>query len=38
MDVDFVNHIALVVLTGDTGQKLIAGGGRYIVFEPRWRL
>lgn len=33
-NVDFSNHVALVVLAEDAGRKAIVGGGRYIVFEP----
>ena len=35
MDVDFVNHVALVVASEESGQPLIIGGGRYIVAGPR---
>lgn len=34
MDIDFENHVGLVVLAEDAGRKTIVGGGRYIVFEP----
>ena len=34
MNVDFRNHVALVVLATEAGQNAIVGGGRYIVFEP----
>jgi len=34
MDIDFRNHVALVVLTEEASRKVIAGGARYIVFEP----
>src|SRR6266478_2878903 len=34
MDVDFKNHVAIVALAEEAGRKIIAGGGRYIVFEP----
>jgi ribosomal protein S18 acetylase RimI-like enzyme len=34
LDVDFENHVAIVALTEESGRKVIAGGGRYIVFEP----
>src|ERR1700761_8207180 len=34
MDVDFVNHVALVATTDERGQPMIVGGGRYIVTEP----
>jgi RimJ/RimL family protein N-acetyltransferase len=33
MNVDFRNHVAIVAVTEDAGRKVIAGGGRYIVFE-----
>lgn len=32
MDIDFENHVGLVVLAAD--RKTIVGGGRYVVFEP----
>jgi ribosomal protein S18 acetylase RimI-like enzyme len=34
MDVDFKNHVAIVAVAEESGSKVIAGGGRYIVFEP----
>jgi ribosomal protein S18 acetylase RimI-like enzyme len=34
MDVDFKNHVAIVAVAQESGGKVIAGGGRYIVFEP----
>lgn len=34
MNVDFVNHVALVALVEENQRKVIAGGGRYIVTEP----
>src|SRR5438552_16187692 len=34
MDIDFKNHVAIVALAEEAGRKVIAGGGRYIVFEP----
>jgi RimJ/RimL family protein N-acetyltransferase len=34
MDIDFKNHVAIVALAEESGRKVIAGGGRYIVFEP----
>ena len=34
MDVDFKNHVAVVAIAEEAGRKVIAGGGRYIVFEP----
>jgi GNAT superfamily N-acetyltransferase len=34
VNVDFVNHVALVALIDDEGRSVIAGGGRYIVVQP----
>jgi len=34
MDIDFKNHAAIVALAEESGRKVIAGSGRYIVFEP----
>jgi RimJ/RimL family protein N-acetyltransferase len=34
MEVDFSNHVALVVLAEEAGKHVIVGGGRYIVFQP----
>jgi RimJ/RimL family protein N-acetyltransferase len=34
MNIDFANHVALVVLADEGRQKVIIGGGRYIVTEP----
>jgi RimJ/RimL family protein N-acetyltransferase len=34
LDVDFVNHVALVAVLEESGQPVIAGGGRYIVVKP----
>jgi RimJ/RimL family protein N-acetyltransferase len=34
VNVDFVNHVALVVLVEEDGQPIIVGGARYIVLEP----
>jgi RimJ/RimL family protein N-acetyltransferase len=34
LDVDFVNHVALVAVLEESGQPVIAGGGRYIVLKP----
>lgn len=34
MDIDFVNHVALVALVTENGRPAIAGGGRYIVVQP----
>jgi GNAT superfamily N-acetyltransferase len=34
LDIDFVNHVALVVVASDAGQPTIVGGGRYVVVQP----
>ena len=34
MDVDFKTHVAIVAAADEAGRPMIAGGGRYIVFEP----
>src|SRR5262249_37653061 len=34
LNVDFVNHVALAAVLGDSGRELIAGGARYIVSQP----
>jgi len=34
MDVDFVNHAALVAVTDEDDRATIIGGGRYVVIEP----
>ena len=34
LNVDFVNHVALVAVMDESGRPAIAGGGRYIVVEP----
>jgi RimJ/RimL family protein N-acetyltransferase len=34
MNVDFVNHVALVAIAGDAGSRRIVGAGRYIVSQP----
>jgi ribosomal protein S18 acetylase RimI-like enzyme len=34
INVDFVNHVALVALIDEGGRPVIAGGGRYIVVQP----
>lgn len=34
MDIDFKNHVAIVAVANKDGRQIIAGGGRYIVFEP----
>jgi len=34
LNVDFVNHVALVAVINVEGRALIVGGGRYIVLQP----
>jgi RimJ/RimL family protein N-acetyltransferase len=34
VNVDFVNHVALVALIDEEGRSVIAGGGRYIAVQP----
>ena len=34
LDIDFVNHVALVVVASDGGEPTIIGGGRYVVIQP----
>jgi ribosomal protein S18 acetylase RimI-like enzyme len=34
LDIDFVNHVALVAVANDAGQPTIVGGGRYVVVGP----
>ena len=34
MDIDFINHVALVALVVEDERPTIAGGGRYIVVQP----
>jgi len=34
VNVDFVNHVALVAIVDEGGRRLIIGGGRYIVLQP----
>jgi RimJ/RimL family protein N-acetyltransferase len=35
MNIDLVNHVALVAVIEEGGQPVIVGGGRYIVVQPR---
>ena len=34
LNVDFVNHVALVAVAEENGEPIIVGGGRYVVLEP----
>ena len=34
LNVDFVNHVALVALLEENGQQIVVGGARYIVTAP----
>ena len=34
LNVDFVNHVALVAVIDEGGRQVICGGGRYIVVRP----
>jgi ribosomal protein S18 acetylase RimI-like enzyme len=34
MNIDFINHVALIALVAENGRRTIAGGGRYIVVQP----
>ena len=34
LDIDFVNHVALVAVAHDAGRLTIVGGGRYVVVQP----
>jgi GNAT superfamily N-acetyltransferase len=34
LDIDFVNHVALVAVANDAGHSTIVGGGRYVVTQP----
>lgn len=34
LDIDFVNHVALVAVASEAGQPAIVGGGRYVVVQP----
>jgi RimJ/RimL family protein N-acetyltransferase len=34
LNIDFVNHVALVAVVEEGGQPMIVGGGRYIVVQP----
>jgi GNAT superfamily N-acetyltransferase len=34
VNVDFVNHVALIAVVEEDGRPVIIGGGRYIVVQP----
>ena len=34
LDIDFVNHVALVAVANDAGRPAIVGAGRYVVVQP----
>lgn len=34
VNVDFVNHVALVAVVEEAGRPMIVGGGRYVVVQP----
>jgi len=34
LNVDFVNHVALMAWTEEAGRRVIVGGGRYVVVQP----
>jgi len=34
VDIDFVNHVALVAVAKENGRPVIVGGCRYVVVEP----
>ena len=34
LNIDFVNHVALVAVLEELGRPRIVGGGRYIVVQP----
>jgi RimJ/RimL family protein N-acetyltransferase len=34
LNVDFVNHVALIAVVEESARPVIAGGGRYIVVQP----
>ncbi len=34
LDIDFVNHVALVALANEDGRPTLVGGGRYVVVAP----
>jgi GNAT superfamily N-acetyltransferase len=34
LEIDFVNHVALVAVANDAGQPTIVGAGRYVIVGP----
>jgi RimJ/RimL family protein N-acetyltransferase len=34
LNIDFINHVALVAVVEEGGRPMIVGGGRYIVVQP----
>src|SRR5262249_50384480 len=34
LNVDFVNHVALIAVAQEDGRPVIVGGGRYVVVRP----
>jgi hypothetical protein len=34
VNVDFVNHVALVATVEQGGRRIIVGGGRYVIVQP----
>jgi RimJ/RimL family protein N-acetyltransferase len=34
LNVDFVGHVALMAWADESGRRVIAGGGRYVVVQP----
>ena len=34
LDIDFIDHVALVAVVEEGGRPMIVGGGRYIVVQP----
>jgi RimJ/RimL family protein N-acetyltransferase len=34
LNIDFVNHVALVAVANEDSQPVIVGGGRYVVLQP----
>ena len=35
VNVDFINHVALVAIMEEDGKPAIVGGGRYVLIQPR---